>query len=200
MGDHVISALLTTHRAGSHPHHTPLPFHPSHSLFPSWLTACKRHQSTSMYLSKPSNQLAAKSSIMYSVSKTAGQLFRQLTTQRASHKSVAQPASRSVSQHLLVLAISKNFLWLSSPPLTPGHTHRHMHADTCRKTDIHVHKLAKWLLLSHFVTPCSQTSSSASTKVSHLFTRCFSFNYSDGLPAELCVCSDSCMCKTVALW
>lgn len=70
---------------------------------------------------------------MYSVSQPTGQSFCLQLPKQA----VVQPASQSVSQHLLVLAIRKNFLSLSSPPITPGHTHTHPCIPTLVERDTH---------------------------------------------------------------
>lgn len=98
-------------------------------------------------------------------------MFSQSATQKASHKSGIPPVSQSTPfgsyylEEFPVTVFSSHDTWT--------HTHipcRHLQEDT------HMHKLAKWLLLlSLFVTPCFQTSSSASPEVSHLFHRCFLF-------------------------
>lgn len=92
-------------------------------------------------------------------------------------ETVGQPASRPVSQHLLVLAIRKNFLSVFSSQNTWTHTQTHTPALARRDTSTRQSNGFFFHTLFHFGF---KQAAALSLKPHVLFNRCFSFEYQMG--------------------
>lgn len=162
MGDHVVSAWVNSTRAETSP---TLPTKLSVSKVIDGLKTLSVNQPVYLQASQ-----SGDCGVADNVTSTCGSVVQPPREQVTNHcVSTSQPVSQSVSRHLLVFAIRKNFLLLSSPPTTPGHAHthacrhlqkgRHTHKDTSQPNGYSCHTL---LLKQAAVLP-------------HRFNRCFSF-------------------------